>query len=263
MNRESIKKINNFKKEFSKIKLSKTQKHAILAKVYKESNYIPSVYISPYHKFLKTKVIAMAMIALFVLSGTTYAAHHSVPGDILYPVKTDIIEPVRIAMTFNFESKQEYTFSLIDERISEIKTLESKNKLSEKKVQQSHQRIIRNLEVLTPLHLNEQKALEVKSRLQIYNEIISDFHHLKVPLEKELFESIKNQSEQYQREENKESFNTGNRENDVPIKENGSENQYNLLQEISDEIFHIEVSASPLDFPARVPIEIQNELNVL
>ncbi len=72
---------------------------------------------------------ALAILAIFG-TGTSFAAQNSLPGDVLYPVKVNILEEVK-AVFLPSSLKPEYEIERAQARIEEVKQLAQQNKLSE------------------------------------------------------------------------------------------------------------------------------------
>ena len=75
----------------------------------------------------------VAACMVFVLSGglVVYASKHSLPGDVLYPLKTHVEEP--IIRAFNATSpvsKADFEFQLVEERLAEAEQLNQENPLT-------------------------------------------------------------------------------------------------------------------------------------
>lgn len=62
-------------------------------------------------------------ILLFVSGGMTYAAEGSLPGDLLYPVKLHVSEPVRQYLSFSTESKAQLEAELAKKRLAEAEEM--------------------------------------------------------------------------------------------------------------------------------------------
>ncbi|MCR4326000.1 MAG: DUF5667 domain-containing protein [Patescibacteria group bacterium] len=75
-------------------------------------------------------VAAILALALFVSSaGISYAARDSLPGDILYPIKTRVNEPVQGALARSDSAKAEWAIGVAGERIKEAAILAAENRL--------------------------------------------------------------------------------------------------------------------------------------
>lgn len=74
----------------------------------------------------------LASILILVLAGgsVTYASEKSLPGDILYPVKINVVEPIREAMAVTPDQKAQVEAGLAEERLREAETLSVEGKLS-------------------------------------------------------------------------------------------------------------------------------------
>ncbi|MDE1975416.1 MAG: hypothetical protein KGI49_02825 [Patescibacteria group bacterium] len=80
----------------------------------------------------------MAAVLVLCLStgGVAFAAQDSLPGDVLYPVKVDVTEPLQSALTFSAEAKAQLAADLAVERMKEALALASKDELDQTKQRQ-------------------------------------------------------------------------------------------------------------------------------
>ena len=69
------------------------------------------------------------LLAVLVTGGTSFAAQGAVPGDFLYPVKTEVNEPVRSAFAIGANAEAELQAKLVAERIEEAEELEAEGQL--------------------------------------------------------------------------------------------------------------------------------------
>ncbi|MEJ0001847.1 MAG: DUF5667 domain-containing protein [bacterium] len=129
-------------KEIRKIGMTAEEKKRVLEQVLKTP--LPAKPVrSPWLRhtfasFSKKHTFAFytaACTLVLVLGGTSlvYASSGSLPGNALYPLKTDVVEPLRSALTFSLEAKAEYESHLATERLIEAETLASDNKLDASK----------------------------------------------------------------------------------------------------------------------------------
>lgn len=85
---------------------------------------------SPYMQFFRAPAFTLAT-ALLVLGGTAYASEQSLPTDFLYPVKTEILEPVFVTgLARSSESKARASNTLIERRLDEASELHEKGRLN-------------------------------------------------------------------------------------------------------------------------------------
>ncbi len=87
--------------------------------------------------FLKNNKFAPVFLTLVLMvvflaagAGTTFAANQSLPGDVLYPIKINITERIKLAFAASSEARAEARLSLLDHRIEEGTTLASRGTLS-------------------------------------------------------------------------------------------------------------------------------------
>ena len=152
MNNTKIKKeqFDMAQKKFLQATFSDSQKKAMLAHIYSTdlSNYGASVpnngaklsdseivkrsheykhpVASPFWVFSRQKVLVATIVVIMFLSGTAYASAQSLPGDMLYKIKTDVLEPIALFVRFDEKSKNEYRAFLAQKRIDELMELEKR-----------------------------------------------------------------------------------------------------------------------------------------
>lgn len=78
----------------------------------------------------KSMTAALIAIALIAGGGTSYAAGGAVPGDLLYPVKTEVNETIKSAFAFSNESEAKLQAKLAEERLQEAETLAAEGALT-------------------------------------------------------------------------------------------------------------------------------------
>lgn len=80
-------------------------------------------------KFITVPALAIALI--LALSGAlSAAAQTALPGQILYPIKTGVNEPIRLALAGSLQSKAQLHAEFAQTRLEEAETLASQSKLS-------------------------------------------------------------------------------------------------------------------------------------
>lgn len=75
-------------------------------------------------------VVAGALIIILSGGSLAFASEISLPGDLLYPIKTKILEPVKIAIARNSESKAMIETKLANKRLEEAEKLERIGRLT-------------------------------------------------------------------------------------------------------------------------------------
>lgn len=83
------------------------------------------------YKIKTMPIIAGLLIVVFAGGGTSLAAEQAVPGDALYPIKTEVNETVRGALTFNTEAKARWEARLAERRLEEGEKLTARGEFSE------------------------------------------------------------------------------------------------------------------------------------
>lgn len=77
------------------------------------------------------KSLSVLVLLLLVGGGVASAAEGSVPGDLLYPIKTEVNEPLRAALTFNTEAKAKLQVEFAKRRLEEADKLSAKGGLKD------------------------------------------------------------------------------------------------------------------------------------
>jgi hypothetical protein len=109
----------------------------------------------------RNRTLYCAVIScLIILSARqiAYASQDSLPGDALYKIKIDIVEPLRGAFIFSSGAKAQYESSLVIKRLVEAETLASQNKLDDSKQKQISALIENNTNTLSKDLKNFSKA---------------------------------------------------------------------------------------------------------
>ncbi len=111
---------------WNSIRLSQSEKEKMLQKIF--SAPIKSPYVFPIRTFG-----LVACLVLVMSVGVLQVSGNSLPGDILYPIKTKIVEPFVGASHRSSEEKIVWEEAKIDRRIAEAEKLVEKDKLDDKK----------------------------------------------------------------------------------------------------------------------------------
>lgn len=123
MNNPKLQKdIENFENAYKQVSLSVSEKENMKASIF--DRITPAAQPSPFFAwsfYLRAVPVALIMFAV-IGAPVSFAAEKSLPGDVLYKVKTNINEEVK-AVFVPKEEKNEYYQSLLTKRVSEIKIL--------------------------------------------------------------------------------------------------------------------------------------------
>ncbi|MDE2173431.1 MAG: hypothetical protein KGJ31_02425 [Patescibacteria group bacterium] len=82
--------------------------------------------------FGRPAVLALAALLILTLSsgGLVYAAQGTLPGDALYPLKVDVIEPLRVTLAVSPEAKASLQMTFAEHRIDEAAQLARNGRLN-------------------------------------------------------------------------------------------------------------------------------------
>ncbi len=81
-------------------------------------------------RFKMTTMPIAILLAIFVSAGTSFAAQGALPGDFLYPVKTEVNENIRAAFAMSANAEANLQADLLEERLEEAKELHASGKLT-------------------------------------------------------------------------------------------------------------------------------------
>jgi len=106
---------------------------------------------SPYYKFsffLEKKYVRVGLMSAFILllsSATAFASLDTLPGDLLYGVKVNVVEKASDIISFSPASKAKNDSVKIDKRIDEFEKLAEKGKLTEENSKKLEEDITKHL----------------------------------------------------------------------------------------------------------------------
>lgn len=149
--------IDQFFKDADEVRLSDESKGRLrerLIRNMKAQPVIRSPYqkligiISPYTIVFRRPALTLSVVLLVVVGGsvTAFAAVGSLPGDTLYPIKVDVIEPVRGFMAASPRAKAVWHASVIETRLNEVEELAKKDELTHESVEKSRERFDRSIQ---------------------------------------------------------------------------------------------------------------------
>lgn len=81
------------------------------------------------------------VMLLLIVSGTSYAAENALPGDLLYPFKVNVNEPVRGALLTSTEEKAQWESDKFIRRVEEAEALANEGKLDDASLREVEKRI--------------------------------------------------------------------------------------------------------------------------
>lgn len=77
-----------------------------------------------------SSALASVIIAILISGSVVYASENSLPGDLLYPIKTKIVEPVKIALASTPSARAMVETQLAHNRLNEAEALDKVGKLT-------------------------------------------------------------------------------------------------------------------------------------
>lgn len=183
--------MNTYDSEFKKatnllkgVRLSEAQKNSMLQNIYQEAGATTASVPSPFSfaTFFQSHRYTSAFAAVVLLiGGTAHASFSSLPGDPLYGIKVNIMEPVALAVQLDEAAKNEYRVAVLQERVEEIQKLKAEGRLSY------------DVETISAVVAGENLAqieasamftatgtnLQVSGHVETYNSLVEETHRLK------------------------------------------------------------------------------------
>jgi response regulator RpfG family c-di-GMP phosphodiesterase len=97
---------------------------------------------TPLHRVYAVRfALASVFVGVLTITPVSYAAERSVPGDITYPLKTNVIEPLKEKLLLKEERKAEYQKKLVEKREKELQKLEMREGVAQEKVEKAREAI--------------------------------------------------------------------------------------------------------------------------
>ncbi|MEK6615715.1 MAG: DUF5667 domain-containing protein, partial [Bacteroidota bacterium] len=134
-----------------------------------EKHTIRSPWFASSSRFRGKKVLSAVVLFGVVGGGTlSFAAEAALPGDVLYPVKTGINEPVHRVVLFTPQEKADWDVRLVERRLDEISKLSESNSISP----EAKARIENRLEIYTNRVKNNIDTFENEEDYEKANEVL-------------------------------------------------------------------------------------------
>ena len=131
----------NFKKgikELKNIRMTDAEKKTVLRKVFSSSVESPYMERIPVFAFIYSHhtraILTGCLVLILSFSGVVYGSSGSLPGDLLYPIKTKVVEPVLDAVNHAPEKKIVWEEEKVTRRIMEAEKLAEKDELDDKRI---------------------------------------------------------------------------------------------------------------------------------
>lgn len=183
--------MNNYESEFKKatellkgVRLSETEKNSMLQSIYRETEATSTATPSPFNfaSFFQSHRYASAFaVVVLLMSGTAQASFSSLPGDPLYGIKVNVIEPVALAVRLDETAKNEYRVAVLQERVEEIQKLKTDGRLTYEVETISAVAAKENLAQIesSAMFTATGTNLKVSGQVETYNSIVDEVHRLK------------------------------------------------------------------------------------
>lgn len=113
----------------------------------------------------KSKFMNAALIALMLMvgGGTSFAAQGAIPGDMLYPIKTEVNEPMMSVFAVGANAEVELQAKLVAKRVAEAEELKAKGEFSDEFATKISANIKEHTEKTDSLISQTDAAVKVKT----------------------------------------------------------------------------------------------------
>ena len=139
----------------------------------------PGLIKSPWMHLFSIPTFA-ALVALFLCASTSYASYGATPGDILYPIKVHVIEPVRLLVAVTPEAEIRTQIEIAKARVEEARILEERKALDEATARELQERFEIHVKAARARQEDSNVAAEVAfdvTPFQVYTSMIERAAH--------------------------------------------------------------------------------------
>ena len=116
-------------------------------------------------------MIAIVLLCVFVGGTVTYAAEKSLPGDVLYPIKIYVNEPVKAATKVTPKAKVRFEEEKVIKRLTEVETLVEKGKFDGKKRIQVEKQVEKSVKAINLIKKKNATTTQDEFREELYYRI--------------------------------------------------------------------------------------------
>lgn len=172
---------NTVARELSQATLSDTQKREMLGRIYEAAgggSANGGRAASPWSGafFFAHRYAITCAFVLMLASGLSLASAQSLPGDALYDLKVNFLEPVALTARWSEESRNEYKITLLQKRILEIEELKRTGRITPRSYYDSYAATERNVTDLehSPIFDEQGGNERVSAAIESYNALVEE-----------------------------------------------------------------------------------------
>ncbi|MEX2340796.1 MAG: hypothetical protein WD605_00540 [Candidatus Paceibacterota bacterium] len=267
---------NKAAKTLKGVSLTTREKDAMRKHIYEATEVGEVVASTPspfvYSSFFRQRTL-VALMAVFLLTASTsyasFASLSSLPGEPLYDMKVNVLEPIGAAVRLNEKEKNQYRVTLLRQRVAEIKRLKEEDRLksyNELISFKAAQKIIAEIEASLSFDAEAENLEIISTQVETYNSIVLDeSFKLKTIIELHINEENPSQkSSTTTTEEVREIVDDNARNTKVPIQEVEEEVEVEVEVETT-----VEETTKPIEMVGTTtvkkvtPIKIPEILNII
>lgn len=161
-------KFKNNSVEWQKNRLEEKERAVMLDNIFK------TPVKSPFYFY---RAIPAVFVFIFFMVSVASASKLSLPGNLLYPLKTQVLEPLIGAFNFLPESKVRWEEDIVMTRLNEIELLEAEDRLDDKKIEETQKKIdegVIKFDIVAE-KASQKTATSTEERLKKYEDFKNNF----------------------------------------------------------------------------------------
>lgn len=121
----------HIKERADELRLTELEKRTMRSAIAAHMHAHPAGAVkSPWQSWMFVRIASPVVGAMLLCAGTAYAAQGSLPGDLLYPVKTHVNEPVEVALATSATAKANTEARIAETRVAEAQALAARGELT-------------------------------------------------------------------------------------------------------------------------------------
>lgn len=239
--------------KLSQARLSNDRKDAMLKQFYAATKPKPDgeagMIKSPWSfSFIAAhRYASVCAVVLMMFGGTAYASTQSLPGDLLYNFKVEVMEPLTLSAYWDEDSREQYKVSRLQERIKELQALRESGHIDSEASYASYaatQKNVTDLETSAVFDKDGQNH-EVSAFINSYNSIAEEEFRVK---------TVINLDDGDDQEENKDATTTSV-EVEVDLPDKVEEPVEEVIKEATNTVKKVEEETQPLIEETLEPVE--------
>lgn len=228
------------------VKLTESEKTQMLSDIYQADSLAePPSIASPFmfsSFFVRERMLVTMASFIFIVMGSGYAAAGSLPGDPLYGIKVNVLEPIALQLTFDETERNEYKIKLLQKRVTELQALKinsGTNLASEEESHHAAEKIMNELET-SAIFDEDGVNVDIEASVETYNSLISETFRLETKVMKTMTAPVLENHE----EDTNDVEEDGKRKSEEPVLKKDIERVTEVVTETKTSVDEVEAEVS-------------------